>query len=215
MVLQKLIIPISLIMASGLGLASTACALDDTVQGVGMPGGPSATQALTNSLGTHSQFSLGERWLNDKWSGKSSIHPTNGLEKSLADTNQWTIDIKRRFLSDTENTYLAMGLGWNDIEITESESSSGMRFVAEGRVGIYGPAYLFGQAAFSPWMSNLGNKVDPFGKEIEIGLAVDPLPSMSFRAGYRGYWLDSVDSPAESPIRRQADGFYLGGGINW
>jgi hypothetical protein len=66
-------------------------------------------------------------------------------------------------------------------------------------------------------MSNIKSTIDPFGKELEIGLAVDPLPSMSFRAGYRGYWLDSVDSSADSDssIRRQADGFYIGGGINW
>ncbi|MEN8711980.1 MAG: hypothetical protein ABF326_07265 [Arenicellales bacterium] len=215
MLLQKLIIPISLIMASG--LTSTACAFDDSSQGLDLSGWPSATQPSTNSLGTHSEFNLGEGWLNDKWSGHSSIHQTNGFKKSPANTSQWTVDIKRRLLSAAENTYLAMGLGWNDLELTETESSSGIRFVAEGRVGIYGPAYMFGQAAFSPWMSNIESTIDPFGKELEIGLAVDPLPSMSFRAGYRGYWLDSVESSADSDssIRRQADGFYIGGGINW
>ena len=190
MLLQKLIIPITLIMASG--LVSTASAFDDSSQDLDLSG-----------------------WLNDKWSGHSSIHQTNRLNKSPAETSQWTVDIKRRLLSGAENTYLAMGLGWNDLQLTETESSSGMRFVAEGRVGIYGVAYLFGQAAFSPWMSNIESNIDPFGKELEIGLAVDPLPSMSFRAGYRGYWLDSIDSAAESTIRRQADGFYIGGGINW
>lgn len=210
MILHKLIIPISLILAG-----SQVHAFDDRDQDQAVLGWPSATQSSTSSIAMPSQFNMNEGWLNDKWSGESSIYHANGLEKGLADASQWTLDIKRRLLSSTENTYLAMGLGWNDVAISESESSSGMRFVAEGRVGIYGPAYLFGQAAYSPWMSNIGNQIDPFGKELDLGLAVDPLPSMSFRAGYRGYWLDSAESSDESSIRRQADGFYIGGGIHW
>ena len=206
--MQKLIIPITLVMASS--LLSAAYANDDEMQDQSMPGWSPASL-----LSSSSQINVGDGWLNDKWSGQSSFHQINGIENGLADTSQWTVDIKRRLLSATENTYLAMGLGWNDIALSEAETSSGMRFVAEGRVGIYGPAYLFGQAAYSPWMSNIGNQIDPFGQELELGLAVDPLPSMSFRAGYRGYWLDSVDSSADSSLRRQADGFYIGGGLHW
>ena len=214
MVLQKLIITISLIMAGS--LASSVHAFDQSnPDNQGMTGWSSSAQPSTSPFATSSQLNLGEGWLDDKWSGQSSFHQTKGLQKGLTDTRQWSLDIKRRLLSATENTYLAMGLGWNDIAISEDESSSGMRFVAEGRVGIYGPAYLFGQAAYSPWMSNIGNQIDPFGKELELGLVVDPLPSMSFRAGYRSFWLDSMDSPAESSLRRQTDGFYIGGGLHW
>jgi len=209
-ILHKLIIPISLIL-----LGSQSHAYDDRDQDQVLYGWPSATLSSTSSFAMPSQLNLGEGWLNDKWSGQSSSYQANGLEKGLVDASQWTLDIKRRLLSSTENTYLAMGLGWNDIAISEGESSSGVRFVAEGRVGIYGPAYLFGQAAFSPWMSNIGNQIDPLGKELDLGLAVDPLPSMSFRAGYRGYWLDSAEPSDESTIRRQVDGFYIGGGIHW
>lgn len=214
MVLHKLIITISLIMAGS--LASSVHAFDQSNQNnQGMTGWSSSAQLSTSPFTTSSQLYLGEGWLDDKWSGQSSFHQTKSLEKGLTDTRQWSLDIKRRLLSATENTYLAMGLGWNDIAISEDESSSGMRFVAEGRVGIYGPAYLFGQAAYSPWMSKIGNQIDPFGKELELGLVVDPLPSMSFRAGYRSFWLDSMASPAESSLRRQTDGFYIGGGLNW
>lgn len=206
--MQKLIIPITLVMASS--LLPAVYANDDEMQDQSMPGWSPASL-----LSSSSQINVGDGWLNDKWSGLSSFHQINGIENGLADTSQWTVDIKRRLLSATENTYLAMGLGWNDIALSEGETSSGMRFVAEGRVGIYGPAYLFGQAAYSPLMSNIGNQIDPFGKELELGLAVDPLPSMSFRAGYRGYWPDTYDSSADSSLRRQADGFYIGGGLHW
>ena len=208
--LHKLIIPISLML-----VGSQLHAYDDRDLDQALLGWSSTTQSSTGSIAMPSQINLSEGWLNDKWSGQRSIYQAKGLEKGLADASQWSLEIKRRLLSSTENTYLAMGLGWNDIAITEGESSSGMRFVAEGRVGIYGPAYVFGQAAYSPWMSNIGSQIDPFGKELDLGLAVDPLPSMSFRAGYRGYWLDSAESSDESSIRRQVDGFYIGGGIHW
>jgi len=167
-----------------------------------------------SSLGSVSQFSIGSGWLSDKWQGQSSLYKTKSLDVGLLDTNQWSVDITRRLLSTKQNTYLAMGLGWNDVEVEAGESSFGMRFIAEGRVGIYGPAYLFGQASLSPWMTNVGQLVNPFGKELELGLAVDPLPFMSLRAGYRGYWLNSADS-SDPSLRSQTDGFFIGGGLRW
>jgi hypothetical protein len=213
MILHKLIVTASLMMISA--LASTCFAAGDSSQDLTIPVWSSDIQSSASFPGTISQFSLGQGWLNNKWSGQNSLYQTNNLDKDTADTSQWTIDFKRRLLSATENTYLAMGLGWNDIEIMEGESSSGMRFVAEGRVGIYGPAYLFGQAALSPWMTDFRNNIDPFGKELELGLAVNPLPAMSFKAGYRSYWLDSSDSSVEPTLQRQTDGFYIGGGLHW
>jgi len=218
MVLRKLIISISLSVTGG--LLSTGFAYADPDQDMSNPAWalwsqPQWSQSSADYPASYSQFIPDQKWLNDKWSGQSSLHQTNGFDKGRNGSSQWTMDIKRLLLSATENTYLAMGLGWNDLTVTNGESSSGMRFVAEGRVGIFGPAYLFGQAALSPWMSDLGNNIDPYGKELELGLAVDPVPSLSFRAGYRSYWLDSADSSADPSIRRHTDGFYLGGGVHW
>jgi len=212
MILHKLIIPISLAMAAGMASAGTA--FSDTIEDILVPAWSSDSSLSSSSPGTFSQFQPKQKWLNDKWSSESSYYQTNGLVNGQAGTSQWTVDIKRRLLSAAEDTYLAMGLGWNDFAVTEGETSSGMRFVAEGRVGIYGPAYLFGQAALSPWMSGMGNNIDPYGKELELGLAVDPLPTMSFRAGYRSFLLDSPGSPADSTTH-QTDGFYIGGGMHW
>lgn len=199
------------------GLATTSFAFEDGgfEQAQKTPTLYSGTQSFGSSLGSVSQFNIGQGWLNNKWQGQSSLYKTKSLDVGLPDTSQWSVDITRRLLSGKQNTYLAMGLGWNDIEMAAGESSSGMRFIAEGRVGIYGPAYIFGQAALSPWMTNLGQLVDPFGKELEIGLAVDPLPSLSVRAGYRGYWLDSAEPSSETSLRSQTDGFFIGGGLRW
>lgn len=168
-----------------------------------------------SSLGNVSQFSIGQSWMSEEWQGHSSLYKTKSLDVGKIDSSQWSVDVTRRLLSAKKNTYLAMGLGWNDIEMVDGESSFGMRFIAKGRVGIYGPAYLFGQAALSPWMTSVGQLVDPFGKELELGLAVNPLPSMSLRAGYRGYWLDSAESYSDPSLRGQTDGFFIGGGLRW
>ncbi len=210
MILRKLIIPISLVLVSS--MTSTCFAYDESSQV--SPWSPVA-QSSTPILGSSTQFRLSQDWLSEKRTGQSSIYQANKLDTGLNDTGQWTLDIKRRLLSATENTYISMGLGWNDIVMNEGESTSGIRFVAEGQVGIYGPAYLFGQAAVSPWMTDTGNNIAPFGKELELGLAVTPLPSMSFKAGYRGYWLDSSDLSSEAISTSKTDGFYIGGGLHW
>ena len=215
MTYKKLQIPASVLVVCG--LTTTSFAFEDSrfEQAQNTPALSSSAQSLGSSPGSISQISIGQGWLNDKWQGKSSLYKTNSLDTGLHDPGQWSIDITRRLLSVRENTYMAMGLGWNDIEMTAGDSSFGMRFVAEGRVGLYGPAYIFGQAALSPWMTNVGHLVDPFGKALELGLAVDPLPSMSLRAGYRGYWLDSTKTSSDSSLRSQTDGFFIGGGLRW
>lgn len=212
---KKLKIPTLVLVIWSLATTSFAFENDGFEQAQKIPTLYSGAQSFGSSLGSVSQFSIGQGWLNNKWQGQSSLYKTKSLDVGLPDTSQWSVDITRRLLSGKENTYLAMGLGWNDIGMAAGKSSFGMRFIAEGRVGIYGPAYLFGQAALSPWMTNVGQLVDPFGKELELGLAVDPLPYMSLRAGYRGYWLDSAESSSDSSLRSQTDGFFIGGGLRW
>jgi len=212
---KKLRIPASLLVLCSLATTGFAFEDDGLEQAHKTPSLSSGVQSFGSSLGSISQFSIGQGWLNDKWQGQSSLYKTKNLDTGLLDTSQWSVDITRRLLSVKQNTYIAMGLGWNDIEMAAGESSFGMRFIAEGRVGLYGPAYLFGQAALSPWMTNAGHLIDPFGQELELGLAVNPLPSMSLRAGYRGYWLDSAQSSPDSSLRSQTDGFFVGGGLRW
>jgi hypothetical protein len=212
MILRKLNITISLMLACSLAPVGFAY---DASQSLSVSSWSPTTQFSTSSLGINPQYQQGKNWFSNSPTEQFPLSQLNTLDSGLNISNQWTVDIKHRLLSANKNTYLAMGLGWNDIEMVEDEITSGMRFVAEGRIGIYGPAYLFGQAALSPWMTNSGSDASPFGKELELGLAIKPLPSMSFRAGYRSYWLDSSDLTEEATSTNQADGFYLGGGLHW
>jgi hypothetical protein len=152
---------------------------------------------------------------NDHWHGFTSYAQSISPYSGKQDPSQLSIDIKRQLISRAANTYLAMGVGWEDIALGGDTSTQGMRFVAEGRVGLYGPTYVFGQAALAPWMSDVAGYIDPFGKEIELGIGIQPIPSMSFRAGYRSYWLDLSNPGNDELLRNQSDGFYIGGGLNW
>ncbi|MCK5359074.1 MAG: hypothetical protein KAJ95_00525 [Gammaproteobacteria bacterium] len=213
MILDKLILPIPLMLACS--ITSSSFAYDEPTQNLPVSSWSAVTHFTASSLADNSDYHLDRDWFDDSPAGGSSLLQINRLDTGLNEANQWTVDIKRRLFTIKENTYIAMGLGWNDVAM-EGEINSGMRFVAEGRVGLFGPTYLFGQAALSPWMTNSNsNNIVPFGKELELGVAISPLPSMSFKAGYRSYWLDSTSLSDESISSSQADGFYLGGGFHW
>ena len=166
-----------------------------------------------SATGNTLKFTAGMQ--NKLWLGQSRRTLRPFLQPGTTNANQISVDIKRQFFSRAANTYLAMGLGWDDIGLSNDDSTHGMRLVAEGRVGVYGPAYIFGQAALAPWMSDTASFIDPFGKEIELGVGFQPLPTMSFKAGYRSYWLDLMNLENDALQRNQSDGFYIGGGLNW
>ena len=213
MILRKLILFTSLGIISG--FTNVALAFDEPTTQTNLPAWSTGFQSVSSEHGSFTSVNFGKGWLNDKWSSKGSLYQSNSEQLGFDNTRHWSMDITRRLLSANENTYIAMGLGWDDITLAEGDSTFGMRFVAEGRVGVYGPAYLFGQAALSPWMRDLDGYNNPLGKELELGLAVEPLPLMSLRAGYRSYWLNSENSLDESIMQRQTDGFFIGGGVNW
>ena len=193
----------------------TGIAFDDTTSIGYSPEELSFSQTEYHLPGSGLNIDFSNTLFGDKWLGQSRHYQISSLKPGEDDTSQLSIDIKRRLYSYTENTYVAMGLGWDDIGLSDNRSTSGMRFVAEGRLGLLGPTYVFGQAALAPWLSDTEKYVNPFGKELELGFAVEPLPSMSFRAGYRSYWLDLSDSNDASTYQNQTDGFFIGGGLHW
>ena len=207
---KKNTLPILLALALG---AQPTLAFDESLTGKDSLLFSNEPLQFTPRPATQHELNYGQ--LGDLWQGQSRYHQLNSLQPGQENANQLSIDIKRRLYSFADNTYVAMGLGWDDITLEDDVSTSGMRLVAEGRVGIFGPAYVFGQAALAPWLSDTENYINPFGKELELGLAVDPLPSLSIRAGYRSYWLDISDSKGAAPLHNQTDGFFIGGGLHW
>lgn len=136
-----------------------------------------------------------------------------------ADFDTTNLDVKWRPISPTENTFFAVGAGWQKVEI-ESVDTSGFRLVAEGRIGFAGIAYAYGRAAYMPSLDDIevegftvADNVD--GSEYDFGLAVEPAPFLTLRGGYRKSELnyDEVEGPGSMEI--STDGFYAGAGFHW
>jgi hypothetical protein len=137
---------------------------------------------------------------------------------SDGDIDLTNLDVKWRPFSPTENSFFALGSGWQKIEL-EGVDTSGFRIVAEGRVGLAGFAYVYGRAAYFPSLDDLevggmtlGTDVD--GSEYDLGVAFEPAPFLSVWAGYRRTKMNFTFYEGGAD-KLQLDGFYAGAGIHF
>ena len=155
-----------------------------------------------------------EVWWNDKWGLKGTLYQSDLDEADFQGTDQFSIDVKRRIFFPTDSSFLAVGLGWEDLDLDDGQSSSGARFVLEGRVGVLGGLHLYGQTAWFPSLTDTGSRSDLTGNEYEAGLSYDPFPFMSLRAGYRHFRLDFDDDNGTGAFS-ETSGFVFGAGFRW
>jgi hypothetical protein len=108
------------------------------------------------------------------------------------DQTQITLDVKWRIIAPTENTFFALGLGYQGIEFDDGESfdSSGYRIVADGRFGFVGILYVYGRLAYLPSLGDIDMEGQTFaegdsGMDLDIGLGIEPLPILTLWVGYR------------------------------
>jgi hypothetical protein len=159
-------------------------------------------------------------WFWDRWGASAALFepsPEGALDGS--DLGYANIDLKWRFLSASQNNFLAIGAGWERFTldgVTEG-TSDGVRVLAEGRVGIVKILYFYGRAAYLPELSDLdtGTVVLTNGKgqEGEAGLQLKPLPFLQIFAGYRVNETE-FDTPA-GPLELKNEGPVVGLGVNF
>jgi len=155
-----------------------------------------------------------EVWWDDAWGLKGSLYRSDLEDTGFESTDHLSIDVKRRLFSLTDNSFVAVGLGWEDIDLEDGTDSSGARLLLEGRVGVLGTLYLYGQTAWFPSLDDAGQRTDLNGNEYEAGLSYDPFPFLSLRAGYRRFKLDFDDSTGTG-ISSETRGFIFGAGLHW
>jgi len=132
-----------------------------------------------------------ELWLLDRYGVKASQYGSDPDETDGADYT--SIDFMWRALAPTENNFVAVGLGWEQMEIDSlGEDTSGMRVSVEGSVGIVGMLQAYGQGAYLPSLDDVSSKNALVGSlhdldayEYEIGMAWNAMPFMNVHAGYR------------------------------
>ncbi len=197
--------------------------LGTPVLAVGPLDGDAGLGFWTNEYaGDHSKGTLDAGSLNDlagvwwgrRWGVEGAMYRSGLKDVGIDNTDHFSIDLKRRFFSMTNNSFVALGAGWESIDLDEGGSSSGLRIVAEGRVGLGGVVSLYGQTSWLPEMDDAGARSNLQGQEFEAGLSFDPAPFMSVRLGFRRFRLDFDNGAGESSTA-ESDGFILGAGFHW
>jgi len=149
-----------------------------------------------------------------------------------ADTSYTSLDFRWRALSLTENNYLALGVGWQQMSLDTiglDGDTSGVRLGVDGRVALPGLFYVYGQGAYLPSLDDapaidpaMGRFEDLDGWEYEAGVAWNMAPFVSLRAGYRAQQLNfsqtGIEGLAPDTVyggEANSEGFLLGLGIRF
>lgn len=99
------------------------------------------------------------------------------------------VDLKVRLFSLADNSYLAVGGGWQKVELF-GETTDGPRAALDTRIGVVGVLYGYARGAYYFGLGDIEGddgvdvEVDG-GWEAEAGLAVHPLPFLWFYGGWR------------------------------
>jgi hypothetical protein len=114
-----------------------------------------------------------------------------------------SFDFMWRPLSPTENNFVAVGLGWQQMELPGfADDTSGARVTVEGRVSLMGMVYAYGHGSYLPSLDD-ADAIDPAvsrfedlnAYEYELGIAYNAAPFMDVHAGYRVNNLSFAQEP--------------------
>ena len=158
---------------------------------------------------------FGELWFNQKIGVRASLNRVKEENVNMASDEQISVDLKYRVASLTDNTFLALGLGWEQNRFGSEGTLSGSRIVAETRIGLLGVFTIYGEAAWAPNMGDLGLRQEVSAIGVETGLVLDPLPFFSLRTAWRYHITDFNGSITGTSTREASYGVIIGIGIHW
>jgi len=179
--------------------------------------------ALSSSFGSEDIGLHGKLWITN-WGFAGSIYKAKIDEPGMGsfESTFTSLDFRRKLIAPTENNYLALGFGWQKVEFDDggsTASTSGLRLSAEGRIGLVGMVYLYGEGAYYLSMDDFdADVVDPQGWESEFGISIKPAPFINFRAGYRRHSLDFDQQLIAAPTvggSIKPSGFLAGVSVNF
>ena len=155
-----------------------------------------------------------EAWWSRNWGVRGSLYRSELTGAGIDNSDHYSVDLKRRFYSLSNNSFVALGAGWEEIELGSGlGSSSGPRLIAEGRFGLGGAMSFYGQTSWMPDLDDTAAHSNLEGRGFEAGLSFEPAPSMSLRLGYRRFRLDFDHGNGSDSA--ESDGFILGAGFHW
>jgi hypothetical protein len=119
------------------------------------------------------------------------------------------VDFRRRIAEFSEGNYFAIGVGWQQIDVTYDElggtaDSSGLRLSAELRTSLAGIVQGYGEFGFFPSMDDLSGGPGLMaegveGYDYEIGVLLRLSPFLKLKVGYR---IESIeaDGGIDNPV---------------
>lgn len=129
------------------------------------------------------------------------------------DSSILSFDVKRRF-SVRDNSLIEVGLGWQEFNIESLLESSGPRISLGGSFEFGNAFTVYGSTAWYPDVEDdFRPKQSGQAYELEAGVLYKPLPSLSLKAGYRQFSLDSSDRLLDE--LGSNSGFLLGSDLSW
>lgn len=154
-----------------------------------------------------------EVWI-DKW-GVSAQLMQNGSSDIFGlpeNSEYFNLDLKRRFGS-SDKSNIEFGLGWQELSIESQLDASGPRVSLAGRLQVLRSFQLYGSTSYFPELDDSLNDSTGTAYEFEAGLMYSPLPSLSFKVGYRMFNLE-IDDPDIDSLG-SSSGFLLGSDWSW
>ena len=167
----------------------------------------------------------GELWFFNKLGLRAAMFSSDLGELDEDDADYRSADLMYRLFSVTQKNYLALGLGWQDMEFTESGlatqlvETSGLRVIADGKVSLIRVVHLYGNYAWLPDLDdyspdqNADVYTDLEGREYEVGVSWTVFPFFDTRLAYRVTELDFTREPALFPTYKgtiENAGFMIG-----
>ena len=155
----------------------------------------------------------GELWANN-WGVSASLlqNDSDDVFGLPRDSEYLNLDVKRRF-GGLESSNFQLGLGWRELNIDEQFEASGPKLSLSGRLNIIHNFKVYGATAYFPELDDELSNSDATAYEFEAGLLYQPIPSISFKAGYRIFELDLADPIIEDI--GSSSGFLFGTDVSW
>lgn len=155
-------------------------------------------------------------WWNQAWGLKGAIHRSDLADSAGAeDIDYLSIDLQRRLLSVSEHNFIAAGVGYENLGLSDGSDTQGLRLLLEGRVGIAGTVYAYGHTAWMPVFEDTTSRENLDALEFEAGIGFSPLPFVTLGAGWRKFDLDFTDSATGSGRETSASGPVFEAGLKW
>lgn len=140
-------------------------------------------------------------WLHNRYGVHASRFGSDADNANGADYTSF--DVMWRALSPTENNFVALGLGWQQMDVEGiGDAASGARVTVEGRMSLMSVLQAYGHGSYLPSLSDitpddpaLGPWEDVNAYEYELGVAWNAMPFMDVHAGYRVTNLSFTETP--------------------